>query len=53
MHKNAGRVEWCQRDSALAAIHESFMAKKRLAAPEHADTLSLKALRELVTGPGR
>ncbi len=26
------------------------MAKKRLASPEHADTLSLKALRELVTG---
>lgn len=25
------------------------MAKKRLASPEHADTLSLKALRELVT----
>ncbi|WP_376743591.1 hypothetical protein [Ensifer canadensis] len=26
------------------------MPKKRLASPEHADTLSLKALRELVTG---
>ncbi|AHK47330.1 conserved hypothetical 36.1 kDa protein (plasmid) [Ensifer adhaerens OV14] len=26
------------------------MAKKRLASPEHADTLSMKALRELVTG---
>nr|WP_164924755.1 cell division protein ZapB [Sinorhizobium fredii] len=28
----------------------SIMAKKRLASPEHADTLSLKALRVLVTG---
>ncbi|WP_107027327.1 hypothetical protein [Ensifer sp. NM-2] len=27
----------------------SAMAKKRLASPEHADTLSLKALRNLVT----
>ena len=26
------------------------MAKRRLPAPEHADTLSLKALRSLVTG---
>lgn len=45
-----GSRSWLGFRAGGKSLFLSLMPKKRFASPEHADTLSLKALRELVTG---